>query len=60
MELKQKYANLYTKFEQNKLLVLKCASLAEIILKSPETWDANAIHFDFHVRFFKYIHGLII
>ncbi|VVC42039.1 HAUS augmin-like complex subunit 6, N-terminal [Cinara cedri] len=50
VELKQKYINLYNNFEQNKLLVLKCVRLAEIILKTPETWDANVINLNFYTN----------
>lgn len=43
-ELKQKYIHLYDKFEQDKLIAMKCAGLADIILRTPETWDANIIN----------------
>ncbi|XP_026805336.1 uncharacterized protein LOC113548583 [Rhopalosiphum maidis] len=43
-ELRQKFMNLYTNFQQNKLISMKCAKLTDIILKSQETLDANIIN----------------
>lgn len=43
-ESKQKYIDLYSKYEQNKLIAMKCAKLVDIILTIPETYDANIIN----------------
>lgn len=48
-ELKQKCINLCANFQQNKLIALKCARLTDIILKTPETLDANIINLTFNV-----------
>lgn len=50
--LKQKYINLYNIFEQNKLMAMKCARLADVILKTPETVDAHMINSIFSVCFY--------
>lgn len=42
-ELENKYINLYKNFEQNKLIALKCTKLADIILTSPNVYDANLL-----------------
>lgn len=49
-ELRQKYIDLYDKFEQNKLIAMKCAKLADIILNVPETYDANIINVRFKYK----------
>lgn len=43
-QLKQKYTQLYDDFKQNELIAIVCAKLADIILKNPESWDANLIN----------------
>ncbi|XP_022172378.1 uncharacterized protein LOC111035164 [Myzus persicae] len=49
-ELKQKCINLCANFQQNKLIALKCARLTDIILKTPETLDANIINLTFNIN----------
>ncbi|XP_015380561.1 PREDICTED: uncharacterized protein LOC107174212 [Diuraphis noxia] len=49
-ELKQKCINLYTNFQQHKLIALKCAILTDIILKTQETLDANIVHLTFDIN----------
>ncbi|XP_025194944.1 uncharacterized protein LOC112594398 [Melanaphis sacchari] len=49
-ELKKKYINLYTNFQQNNLIALKCAKLTDIILKSQETLDANIVNLTFDIK----------
>lgn len=43
-ELKNKYINLYNKFEQNNLIAMKFTKLADIILTTPIMYDANIIN----------------
>lgn len=45
VELRQKYIDLYNTFEKNKLIAMKCLRLADLILKTPETWDAYKVIF---------------
>lgn len=40
VKLRQKYIDLYNTFDKNKLIAMKCGRLADLILKTPETWDA--------------------
>ncbi|CAH1736440.1 unnamed protein product [Aphis gossypii] len=49
-ELRQKYINLSTNFQQKKLIAMKCARLTDIILKSQETLDANIINLTFDIK----------
>lgn len=45
VELRQKYIDLYNTFDKNKLIAIKCLRLADLILKTPETWDAYNVIF---------------
>lgn len=58
--MKKNYIDLYNKFEQNKLIAMKSARLADIILKTPETLDANIINSVFNVRLKIYKYMLLL
>lgn len=45
VELRQKYIDLYNTFDKNKLIAMKCSRLADLILKTPEIWDAYNVIF---------------
>lgn len=45
MELRQKYIDLCNTYDKNKLIAMKCSRLADLILKTPETWDAYNVTF---------------
>lgn len=49
-ELKEKYTDLFSNFEQNKLIAMQCSRLADIILKTPESLDANTMNFNINVN----------
>uniref|UniRef100_A0A2S2QV13 HAUS augmin-like complex subunit 6 N-terminal domain-containing protein n=1 Tax=Sipha flava TaxID=143950 RepID=A0A2S2QV13_9HEMI len=47
-ELKKKYIYLYDKFNQNNLIAMKCAKLADIISKTPKNCNANLINITYN------------
>lgn len=47
---------MYDNFKQKKLIAIKCAKLADIILNTPKIWDANMISLITNVSFFNTIY----